>query len=65
MFSFSKLALFFTLGAAALVSAAPVYDNGAAIAARCNDGKCAGKTLAVIFADLTTKVTPVCHELRM
>jgi hypothetical protein len=75
MFSFSKLALFFTLGAAALTSALPqdLIDVDIDVdvdvvlrdvAARCDDGKCGGQTLSVIIEQLTHHVTPICQELR-
>jgi len=76
MFSFSKLALFFTLGAAALTSAAPllndvdISDNTVNI--RCENG-CSSDghgvdaqvSLTVHIQTLLDTVTPICADISM
>jgi len=69
MFSFSKLALFFTLGAAAFSAAAPVLNEARNdVAARCDHG-CptssggAQVSLQVTIQALVDTVTPICADI--
>ena len=72
MFSFSKLALFFTLGAAAFSAAAPVLNdvkvNHNEVEARCDHG-CptssdgAQVSLHVTIQTLIDTVTPICADI--
>jgi len=71
MFSFSKLALFFTLGAAALTSATTIVKEPAfedkLVEARCENGCPSGSgaqvSLTVQIQTLLDTVTPICAEL--
>jgi len=71
MFSFSKLALFFTLGAAAFSAAAPVLNNVEVkhndVSLRCDSCDSNGGvqvSLDVIIDTLTKTVTPICDDLK-
>jgi len=70
MFSFSKLALFFTLGAAALTSAAPllndvnIENNGVGLRSS-EGGVDAQVSLDVHIQTLFDTVAPICADLSM